>query len=1381
MIFAGSCQQENLEPVAQENTVTYTVELPDVQTKAIGDAGNVNDLIYEVWVTKGEKERDLNGFLNDTPRATRLYQKTEPILNGRTVITLDLVQDQNYTILFWAQKRDGQIYVTNDLTNIEYAKGLNGGEDGYKSNDELHAAFYGIDFFYNDNRNIQKKTVTLKRPFAQLNIASLNTSTEYGVEVLESKVVVEGVGTTFNVAQNYLATPEDPTSNNGVGNAKTVVFDYNTDPSGENEYLFINGEKSDYEHIAMNYLFATGQNVKVSYNIRAKLTGLDKANAGTETEVVVSNDVYEVPLQENYRTNIVGNLLTSTAEYTVIIDQDFANPDYVIGDAWSQSGNYNYTVNTGAYAAALKEILEHADAAAKANLNLTKSEGPVVTINLSENVEWETGAGHGSTPLLSKDSPISAVVINGNGKTFTATGKGVGAICLANGGKLTFNNVNIVDKSVSYDENAWEFTYLEFDGKLAFNNCTFNSGVQFESGEVVAENCRFISNEDSVYAVWICGGTTTFKKCTFEGTRGLKAHEDYGSEVASVVVDGCTFNQISKKPGIALGTLNADTSVTIQNSIFDRCQAGDQENYMYETDTDVNTFNFVRKDNVVIPSGDGVVKQENGTLIVSSAAGLKAAIATADNNAFTEIKLADGTYTGAFDIDAKSVKISALNTHKATIDGLVHGLNFAHVTLNGVVLTNATPAASGSARHNADYYCLGSYVTDWVIEDCIFNVNNQGQAAGKGAINIYAGRDDYELYDGYEFTVKNTVFNCNGERPIRGKTNSWVEGCTFVDQHRYAIQVQGNSGLASETVKFVNNTIVDPCKTSGEAYVASVSISKSQLIEDAAFIIEGNTDAKFVYDNNDNVKITTCTLNSTLIAAGQCVSIPGVDDAKEVIFEYEEGTTLAATSEDLTAALNGKAKDIILLPGTYEGTFAPKAATSIKSATASDKAVIKGRVNINAVNCSFENIKFDVNGTDSVVKKPTNFGGTNYQYPALVFVKCASTTFTGCEFKMDLNKVVAAINYGDHSIDTSNQILTLTNCSFDGDFYAVRTRPFFNITGCTFNNTYPGVGPTALWVFGNGDSSEGSVIFQNNKAITSYDYPAIAMQAKNQPYQNITFDVRNNEDFTQTFATSSLCTYANNTFVGGSETFGVPVTSTESLNNAIAKGEQYVYLTAGEYTLPSISNGEVKISGSSEAVITIGTPNLSGTDVTFEGVKIKGSGYATGVQHANTVTYNDVTVVGEMCLYGEKVVFNNATFELNKQYIWTYGAKEAEFNNCTFNTNGKAILVYNEGAGANTVTVNGCTFNATEGAMAGAIANQNCAAIEIDNFQSSGVGAAHTVTATNNTYDDNFSGEWRIKNYVVGNPITVNGVEYESIAIDGSSMTIDSEKKVTVL
>ena len=239
--------------------------------------------------------------------------------------------------------------------------------------------------------------------------------------------------------------------------------------------------------------------------------------------------------------------------------------------------------------------------------------------------------------------------------------------------------------------------------------------------------------------------------------------------------------------------------------------------------------------------------------------------------------------------------------------------------------------------------------------------------------------------------------------------------------------------------------------------------------------------------------------------------------------------------------------------------------------------------------------------------------------------------------------------------------------------------------------------------------------------------------------------------------------------------------SVEELKAAINNGLDTIALADGAYTMPAISGKDVTILGSRDVVITVSKPNMSGSDITFDGVTVKGSGYATGIQHVNTVTYNNVKVVGEMCLYGEQVTFNNCEFELNNQYVWTYGCKNTIFNACTFNTNGKAILVYNEGAGACNVAVNGCTFNATAGAKAGAIANQNCAAIEIDNFQNSGVGAAHNVTTSNNTVGENFSGEWRIKNWVAGGVITVNGVAYTQIAIDGKLMTIDASKNVTVL
>lgn len=319
-------------------------------------------------------------------------------------------------------------------------------------------------------------------------------------------------------------------------------------------------------------------------------------------------------------------------------------------------------------------------------------------------------------------------------------------------------------------------------------------------------------------------------------------------------------------------------------------------------------------------------EEQTQKVVVATAAELKAAIADAEpsvgqNRAighdikYTLIELQPGTYTGAFDVIGKNVILMSNDKENTIIDGLVHGLDRSHIVLRNLTLTNATPASSASDRHNADGYCLGSYVVNWVIENCTFNVS----AGTPGAINVYSNLNDFttSTIEGvnYDLVIKNSTFNCNGERPIRGKTNSYIEGCTFNNQHRYAIQVQGNEQLTDpETVTFINNKIVNPCQTSGEAFAAAVSISKSQLLENVTFNISGNTIESsvfelknLVYDNHANVLITTCTLNGAPIYDYNCQKVD--EETNEVVFGdlmYAGNTYYVANAAGLVE-LSGKA------------------------------------------------------------------------------------------------------------------------------------------------------------------------------------------------------------------------------------------------------------------------------------------------------------------------------------------------------------------------------------------------------------------------------------------------------------------------------------------
>ena len=51
-LFLAGCQRENLEPEQAGQQVTFTIEAPAaMQTKAIADGQNVDQLVYEVWLT----------------------------------------------------------------------------------------------------------------------------------------------------------------------------------------------------------------------------------------------------------------------------------------------------------------------------------------------------------------------------------------------------------------------------------------------------------------------------------------------------------------------------------------------------------------------------------------------------------------------------------------------------------------------------------------------------------------------------------------------------------------------------------------------------------------------------------------------------------------------------------------------------------------------------------------------------------------------------------------------------------------------------------------------------------------------------------------------------------------------------------------------------------------------------------------------------------------------------------------------------------------------------------------------------------------------------------------------------------------------------------
>ncbi len=148
------------------------------------------------------------------------------------------------------------------------------------------------------------------------------------------------------------------------------------------------------------------------------------------------------------------------------------------------------------------------------------------------------------------------------------------------------------------------------------------------------------------------------------------------------------------------------------------------------------------------------------------------------------------------------------------------------------------------------------------------------------------------------------------------------------------------------------------------------------------------------------------------------------------------------------------------------------------------------------------------------------------------------------------------------------------------------------------------------------------------------------------------------------------------------------------------------------YSLPATVGDEIEIIGNEGAKIEVpAAVAWHGTTATFHNVKfVYGQSNYVGIQHANTIKYENCEIAGLMFSYAENSEFVSCVFTQDAvQYnIWTYGSKKIKFTNCTFNCKGKAALLYSESATlAQTATFDNCKFNASAPA-------KDKAAIEID-------------------------------------------------------------------
>ena len=142
-------------------------------------------------------------------------------------------------------------------------------------------------------------SVTLTRPFAQLNIGTESLDDMDNVGATAVKVTLAGC------AANYSALEDD------ASGTTTVTYTSTVSDFTANKFTV---NSKEYSLVSLNYLFAAD-------NVTATIEVL------REEEVIRTITMDSVPLKANQKTNIYGNLVKGELTFNVSISEGFKTPD----------------------------------------------------------------------------------------------------------------------------------------------------------------------------------------------------------------------------------------------------------------------------------------------------------------------------------------------------------------------------------------------------------------------------------------------------------------------------------------------------------------------------------------------------------------------------------------------------------------------------------------------------------------------------------------------------------------------------------------------------------------------------------------------------------------------------------------------------------------------------------------------------------------------------------------------------------------------------------------------------------------------------------------------------------------------------------------------
>jgi hypothetical protein len=318
LMMTACSSEDELITTGDEMNVTFTATLDQyIDSRAISDGSMVDKLIF---IAYDENGNEIAG----------LRQENVPVSGGHATVNTRVVKGHRYTFAFWAQNSNCTAYSFGD----DY-KSLNVDYSGH-ANDESRDAFYAVntDFAVDPVTEPFERNVTLHRPFAQLNFGTttedLETANAYAPATGSRIIITDGVFSSLNLLNGVASNPV------------SVELTAGAFPS---EKLTVEGEQ--FEYLSMNYLLVN--------NERSDITGITMTTIMNRegNDASYPLELETLPVQRNFRTNIVGRLITKAVDFKLVIDASFDGEYIYYGDeiSWNKNvtepaySNGTYTIN----------------------------------------------------------------------------------------------------------------------------------------------------------------------------------------------------------------------------------------------------------------------------------------------------------------------------------------------------------------------------------------------------------------------------------------------------------------------------------------------------------------------------------------------------------------------------------------------------------------------------------------------------------------------------------------------------------------------------------------------------------------------------------------------------------------------------------------------------------------------------------------------------------------------------------------------------------------------------------------------------------------------------------------------------------------------------